>query len=623
MLPPLGTKMPHGAQPNSGLKNKSTGHMTPFRYVAQMDLEHPPSVRESVRCLSSSLLPVGHLHTAASVRLKLPVGAKLFSSSGFFSSSSSSLPTHHNFSSLEMINSDIQETKIAIAKTESDLEELAQALKKLEEAIKTTTDPDEKKYLRDEKNRLLDDKNRLLDKEKQLRDEKNRLLDKENLQLARLAENEKKLAAQPPEFDLSTADKIIESMEKVALRFPELQFRKTPDEMFKPNKLISPHFENFIDREDALTSAIKALSSEDISDVELRTRYKLVATAAGSGTGKSRFCDELALRLANQSERILPIPISYNGYTVQPASKMNVEKALALRVLYMSFFRFSIFDNPWDEFTDLFASASNLRLSTAMDAIFRHSKASRAVLLIDEISKSPDLAETLKAAVKVMDKSNPAKTLRVFVTSLDGKYGGLVTGSNRSITPIKLDLLKNTDVFTHLLNDPFWKHPIPSIAVKLACGHPRLLKSLHRQNQSNFTSLDTLIANTGFAMQDLPIDFVDLRVALLGMKIKPNDKLISQSDTDYSFFLRESIFMDPDGTSKQYEGRGPFFPQIPLLPLLRLAKEQSSLESPPPVAKTIYQMITTVTSQGNIGSSTLAGKHYEVFHALWKSWFVN
>src|SRR3989338_6695453 len=113
MLRALVTKMPQRAQRNSWLKNKKKKHKTPFRYVAQMDLEHPPSVRESVRCLSSSLLPVSHLHTA-SVRLKLPVGAKLFSSSGLFPSSSSSLPTHHNFSSLEKITSEIQETKIAI-----------------------------------------------------------------------------------------------------------------------------------------------------------------------------------------------------------------------------------------------------------------------------------------------------------------------------------------------------------------------------------------------------------------------------------------------------------------------------------------------------------------------------
>src|SRR3989338_6170254 len=233
MLPPLGTKMPHGAQPNSGLKNKSTGHMTPFRYVAQMDLEHPPSVRESVRCISSSLLPVGHLHTAASVRLKLPVGAKLFSSTGFFSSSSSSLPTHHNFSSLEKINSEIQETKIAIAKTESDLEELAQALKKLEHKIDNTTDPDKEKYL--------------LDKEKQLRDKEKQLRDEKNLQLARLAEKEKKLAAQPPEFDLSTPESIIESMKRVSERIPGLQFR-TPEEMLKPNKLIPPRVQKISHR---------------------------------------------------------------------------------------------------------------------------------------------------------------------------------------------------------------------------------------------------------------------------------------------------------------------------------------------------------------------------------------
>src|SRR3989338_6859209 len=172
MLRALVTKMPQLAQRNSWLKNRSTGDMTPFRYVAQMDIEHSPSVRESVRCLSSSLLPVGHLHTAASFRLKLPVGAKLFSSSGFISSSSS-LP-ENTFSSLEMINSEIQETKIAIAKTESDLEELAQALKKLEHKIDNTTDPDKEKYLRDKK--------------KQLRD--------------RLAEKEKQIAIAPPLYDL-------------------------------------------------------------------------------------------------------------------------------------------------------------------------------------------------------------------------------------------------------------------------------------------------------------------------------------------------------------------------------------------------------------------------------------
>src|SRR3989338_6445237 len=294
----LVTKMPQLAQRNSWLKNRSTGHRTPFRYVAQMDIEHPPSVRESVRCLSSSLLPVGHLHTAASVRLKLPVCAKLFSSTGFFSSSSS-LPTHHNFSSLEMITSEIQETKIAIAKTESDIEELVQALKKLEEAIKTTTDPDEKKYLRDEKKQLRDEKNKLLDEKKQLRD--------------RLAEKEKQIAIAPPLYDLSTPESIIESMKRVSERIPGLQFR-TPEEMLKPNKLIPPHFQNFIDRDDALKNAISLLS-KDIAHDQQRFKYPIVATAAGSGTGKTRFCDELAAKLTNpdnpSDEKILAIPISY------------------------------------------------------------------------------------------------------------------------------------------------------------------------------------------------------------------------------------------------------------------------------------------------------------------------
>src|SRR3989338_1979111 len=264
------------------------------------------------------------------------------------SSSSSFLSSQPN-NPLNAIEQDIREIQTSIKNTESSIDETALEIKttttkieQLEEEIKATTDPDEK-------NKLLDEKNLLRNKEEQLREEKNLLLarlvdkekqlrDKEKQLLARLAEKEKQIA-NAPLYDLSTPESIIESMKRVSELIPSLPFR-TPEEMLKPNKLISPYFENFIDREDALTAAIKALSSEDIGDEEPRTRYPLVATAAGSGTGKSRFCDELALRLANQSERILPIPISYNGYTVQPASKMNVEKALALRVLYMSFFDF-------------------------------------------------------------------------------------------------------------------------------------------------------------------------------------------------------------------------------------------------------------------------------------------
>ena len=88
-----------------------------------------------------------------------------------------------------MINSEIQETKIAIAKTESDLEELAQALKKLEHKIDNTTDPDEKKQLLDKEKQLLDKEKQLLDEKKQLRDKEKQLRDKENLLLARWAEN--------------------------------------------------------------------------------------------------------------------------------------------------------------------------------------------------------------------------------------------------------------------------------------------------------------------------------------------------------------------------------------------------------------------------------------------------
>ena len=200
------------------------------------------------------------------------------------SSSSSSFLSSQPNNPLNAIEQDIRGIQTGIEKTESSIDETALEIKKtttkieqLEEEIKTTTDPDEKNRLLDEKKQLREDKKQLRNKEEQLRKEKNKQLD-------RLAEKEKQIAIAPL-YDLSTADKIIESMKRVSERIPGLQFR-TPEEMFKPNKLISPYFQNFIDREDALTAAIKALSSEDIGDEEPRTRYPLVATAAGSGTGK-------------------------------------------------------------------------------------------------------------------------------------------------------------------------------------------------------------------------------------------------------------------------------------------------------------------------------------------------
>src|SRR3989338_2420385 len=348
--------------------------------------ESTPSSSKKVRSGSSIQSEDSHLPEQED-------STNLFIQNQSSSSSSSSFLSSQPNNPLNAIEQDIREIQTSIKKTESSIDETALEIKKtttkieqLEEEIKATTDPDEKNRLRNKEEQLREDKKQLRNKEEQLRKEKKQLRD-------RLAEKEKQIAIAPPEFDLLTPESIIESMKRVSERIPGLQFR-TPEEMFKHNKLISPHFENFIDREDALTAAITALSSEDIGDEEPRTRYPLVATAAGSGTGKSRFCDELALRLANQSEQILPIPISYGGYTERVASEMDAEKALALRVLYMSFFRFPLLNNPWKKFLDLFASASNLCLFTAIDAIFRHSKVSRAVLLIDEISKSPNLLGT-------------------------------------------------------------------------------------------------------------------------------------------------------------------------------------------------------------------------------------
>src|SRR3989338_2690064 len=213
------------------------------------------------------------------------------------SSSSSSFLSSQPNNPLNAIEQDIRGIQTGIEKTESSIDETALEIKKtttkieqLEEEIKATTDPDEKNRLLDKEKQLRNKENlllaRLVDKEKQLREEKKQLRD-------RLAEKEKQIAIAPL-YDLSTPESIIESMKRVYERIPDLQFR-TPEEKLKPNKLISPYFENFIDREAALTAAITALSSEDIGDEEPRTRYPLVATAAGSGTGKSRFCDELAL----------------------------------------------------------------------------------------------------------------------------------------------------------------------------------------------------------------------------------------------------------------------------------------------------------------------------------------
>src|SRR3989338_7833761 len=256
-------------------------------------------------------------------------------SSSSSSSSSSFLSSQPN-NPLNAIEQDIRGIQTGIEKTESSIDETALEIKKtttkieqLEEEIKTTTDPDEKNRLLDEKKQLREDKKQLRNKEEQLRKEKKQLRD-------RLAEKEKQIAIAPPEFDLSTPESIIESMKRVSERIPGLQFR-TPEEMLKPNKLIPPHFQNFIDRDDALKNAISLLS-KDIAHDQLRFKYPIVATAAGSGTGKTRFCDELAAKLTNpdnpSDEKILAIPISYNGFTDQKFSN-NSSNELALRILLL------------------------------------------------------------------------------------------------------------------------------------------------------------------------------------------------------------------------------------------------------------------------------------------------
>src|SRR3989338_4250693 len=264
--------------------------------------ESTPSSSKKVRSGSSIQSEDSHLPEQED-------STNLFIQNQSSSSSSSSFLSSQPNNPLNAIEQDIREIQTSIKNTESSIYETALEIntitlkiEQLEEEIKATTDPDEK-------NKLLDEKNRLLDEKKQLRNKENLLLGKENLllgkeeqlrkeknkQLARLAENEKKLAAQPPLYDLSTPESIIESMKRVSERIPGLQF-STPEEMLKPNKLIPPHFQNFIDRDDALKNAISLLS-KDIAHDQQRFKYPIVATAAGSGTGKTRFCDELVVAL--------------------------------------------------------------------------------------------------------------------------------------------------------------------------------------------------------------------------------------------------------------------------------------------------------------------------------------
>src|SRR3989338_2324720 len=417
------------------------------------------------------------------------------------SSSSSSFLSPQPNNPLNAIEQDIRGIQTGIEKTESSIDETALEIKKtttqieqLEEEIKATTDPDEKNRLRNKEEQLRNKENLLRNKEEQLRKEKKQLRD-------RLAEKEKQIAIAPPEFDLSTPESIIESMKRVSERIPGLQFR-TPEEMLKPNKLIPPHFQNFIDRDDALKNAISLLS-KDIAHDQLRFKYPIVATAAGSGTGKTRFCDELAAKLTNpdnpSDEKILAIPISYNGFTDQKFSE-NSSNELALRILFMSFFSFSGPDlaGDWGTFGSLFqTSTRSLDGCTIIAAIFQYSGASRAVLLIDEISKSPNESATLNYAEALVNRnSGRTQTLRLFITALDARFQ---RNSSRPIDFIQLYLLQNEHVMTHLFPG---STPLQQILIKLACGHPRLLEEIDRYFKANEhnppTSLATSLANINY-----------------------------------------------------------------------------------------------------------------------------
>jgi hypothetical protein len=105
--------------------------------------------------------------------------------------------------------------------------------------------------------------------------------------------------------------------------------------------------------------------------------------------------------------------------------------------------------------------------------------------------------------------------------------------------------------------------------------------------------------------------FSDLRVALLGEMTTANNKCPSSSQK-YLDLLQESAFMDPDGTLNGEEAAA-FYPQIPLL------HRTSQHRIKDPVASTIYRMITALTDQINLATNSgLAGKPYELCHALWE-----
>src|SRR3989338_7141998 len=344
---------------------------------------------------------------------------------------------------------------------------------------------------------------------------------------------------------------------------------------------------------------------------KLRFKYPIVATAAGSGTGKTRFCDELAAKLTNpdnpSDEKILAIPISYNGFTDLRFSNISSNE-LALRILFMSFFSFSgpNLAGDWKKFGSLFqTSTRSLDGCTIIDAIFQYSGASRAVLLIDEISKSLDESATLNYAEGLVNEnSGRPQTLRLFITALDARFQ---RNSSRPIEFIQLYLLQNEHLMTHLFPG---STPLQQILIKLACGHPRLLEEIDRYFKANEhnppTSLATSLANINYNRLKFLSSLSQVRVALLGGQTTSNESL---------GLLRESIFMDPDRQSDLYLGEAPYSPQMPLLPLLQWTHRHSN----EPTFKIIYRMITTLTDQINLTTNSgPGGKPYEVFHALWE-----
>jgi hypothetical protein len=241
------------------------------------------------------------------------------------------------------------------------------------------------------------------------------------------------------------------------------------------------------ERSEAITDAINYIHGRSSFEIG---RPGIAATWAAPGTGKTHFLDALALHIASSGDMPdhIVLPVTFNGVASRGTGDLH---HLLCNILYSYFVgRLQTVDVRF--FSKAMTVLSlELEFDVVLDIILadyheRHPTATEItlVLLIDEISKSKDVAGVYRAASNCVctnaetGMSGVTLTTRVVFTSLDfstiahgppvpGSTNTSLTGSNRPLQWCLLPLLAWR---------PEAKEPLVRRLLAMAAGHARTMQ---------------------------------------------------------------------------------------------------------------------------------------------------